>query len=412
MGRPPEKVTVPNNTKGPNRLKAAARERAEHDEIPYKVALARLRAEADLAEVPGAVVPAPVAILLARNAWAAAQHLGTFRRLTAQYDVTLPMWSREEESHPVAPASSALQHVIFRLVDWAGRTAYASGAVAAVPDLLGEDVGGDRAALYPDGEWCTTAGGQMPQPGEPVIEHAGIRAKVRASLTGPVPLNGFVATGDRNPARPAVEGTPAAVVWRAQKELERYGGQHWDRPGDSAADLAATLDGLAALTDQLTGATSAVLHEIEQRIADGRLTGVDAAAFGEAIAEAREVRDEEFGGYQPGPAHGTIRHVLAQARRRLVGARSALPTGPGRFTPRGVAVLRGLDGRSLIEMRAKLGDERHLNKQITKTTSTDYGPEDALYRALAWMHATDAVTYDHARHLDDEQAGASAGGAR
>lgn len=408
MGGSPDWSPVPkSDANGVNHLKQQARELAESEGIPYTRALARLQAlRTDLDDTPGGRVPAPIAVLMARQLNAAFLHLSAFGQLSDEYGVTKASHGiDDEDTSPLAQARTHTSRVLIALSKWAARTAYASGAVTALPDMLATDGAGAAArdALFPDGAWCRDPQGRMPQPGEQVPEHEGVRLRVRTNLVGPVPQQRFSARFDRNPALPAVDGTPAAAVWRAYRELNRYAFQGWARPGDSAADLAATLDGLQELAEEFARVTTAVLGEIEQRLADGRLAGVDAAGFRDAIAETRDVpADDGLGGHYAGPAYGTVSALLQQARALLVGARSALPPGAAP-NPRAAGILARLDGASLTDVREKLGEELHLVKQLARTGSADYTRCDALARALQWMHAADAVTYDHRQHLVDEQ---------
>lgn len=232
----------------------------------------------------------------------------------------------------------------------------------------------------------------MPQPGD---EHQGEEQQrpVTTSLVGPVPEKTFSVHGYQgNPAGPAVRGTPAAPAWEAGDRLSALTCQHWEAGGDTPADLAATVEGLSHAAAQLSEACSATLHELDRRIGDGRLVVEDAEKFTEAAQQARE-QAKQFTSWP-----------LNDVRRALAGARAALPGQPWRrgMPPAVRSVLRQLDGKQLAQIRYQLGDERHLNKQISKTRPTDYSREDVMQRALAWMHAHNVTVYDQTVHSLDE----------
>lgn len=347
-------------------------------------------------EVPAAELPAPVAVEMARHLHAAWLHLGAFKRLAEDYRVTPPQRAMEEPKDPVGRAEKQLSDLLFDLQMWAGRTAHASGAVSAEPKLMahsGTPEGVAFAQLYPgSGRWCSAAGGTMPQPGDE-RQADEYQRPVTTHLVGPVPEKTFSVHGYQgNPAGPAVRGTPAAPAWDAREKLNALLCQHWEADGDTPADLAATVEGLSHAAAELGDACHATLNELERRVGDGRLLVQDTEVFTEAAQHARE----QAQGFKASP--------LARVRQTLTGAQAVLPGQPWRrgLPPAVRAVLKQLDGKPLTEIRYALGDERHLNKQISKTRPTDYSREEVLQRVVAWMHAQNVTVYDQTAHSLDE----------
>ncbi|MEU7457517.1 hypothetical protein [Streptosporangium roseum] len=368
---------------------------------PYAEAARRI-AEQDAqpilaADVPPARVPAPVAVMLARHLFAATQHIGRARRLAADHHV--PAFAegdhrRDRPGGPLHEISTDITGDLFGLVDWANRTAHACGAVPAVTTLLGGSDAEQRQAyeiLYPDSHtWCASVGGVLPGPGEQPGAQA--RRTVTHSLPGPVPAE-RLASRTSGPgttkAADVVAGTPAGPVWQAGQALERYTSDWMNRGGDSPADLAATLDGLGALAAQLHSAVAAVVAETGRRLHTGSLTGVDLDRLEAARDQAAELL---------GPLEARIR----QTRLALTGATAALPpAAPGTVPPN---VAGPLDGKTLAEIRAELGDEVFTQRHIGKTRPTDERRADALERIVQWMHARGDAVYDAPAHAKTDPA--------
>ncbi|MFH8410433.1 hypothetical protein ACH4FX_37505 [Streptomyces sp. NPDC018019] len=359
---------------------------------------------------PPAEVPATVAVMMARQLHAAWLHLIAFETLAKEYGKVIPEWTKlgEAPRNPVHKAADQASSLLYELREWAGRTAHASGAVEAVPNGFGGagDTSPERraeTALYPPGEWCRVAGGTMPQLGEERQDpaQAPLERPVTANLQGPVPEKRFSARAsgrDLQPAFPAVDTTPAAAVWQAERTLYRAVCQHWESPGDTPADLAASLDGLEDLADTFTSACTHTLDEVRRRIDDGLLVGVDETAFDQAADTVRAQL-----GIQEGYV-AKLAYALSQARTAMNGAAAALPrTLPGQVPAALTRTGRALDGKPLAHVRDQLGSERHLQRLRSKTRMPEYRQGDAIERVLHWMHAAGAGTYDHARHLADEQ---------
>jgi len=271
--------------------------------------------------------------MLARHVRAARFHLGSWRSMAGAR--ALPRdraW--EDPSGPAAPiikADHTAHHALLELEQWSERTALASGAITAVPDFFGPSTPEGSAAaraLYPQvdgdsGGWCAVAGGHLPQPGE---EHADAEPDagrgVRQCLPGPVPawhLSMHAEGRDVRRAQDVVPGTPAAPVWDAAGNLNRYACGWMDRHGDSPADLATALEGLAEVADQLASVTAQVFGEITRRIEDGTLAGADAArgAWPTIQPPGREAAP------RPGPAsrRGTALQRAGGGRTRSIARR-------------------------------------------------------------------------------------------
>ena len=355
--------------------------------------------------MPGAAgVPQPAAVMLARHVQAAAKHLGTWQSL-AEGARALPRDRGlfEEPTGPTAPITRA-SHTAFlalsELQAWSERTALASGAIGALPDQLGSGTEAARRALYPQpqgqpGGWCAAEGGRLPQPGE---EHAGSGPgpKTRYLLPGAVPVwhLSLSAEGhDVRRARDAVPGTPAAPVFDAAAALNTYACGWMDRRGDSPADLAIALDGLAELAGQLASVTGQVLGELTRRIEAGTLDGADADALARVRERALGVLEERDPG---GWTVNHLRRIFHEARRAVAGAAATLPDSAGTQIP--ATLTRQMAGKTPAQVRDGLGEEMFYQRQRGKTRPTDYGRAEALERILTWMHATGAATYDPAAH--------------
>ncbi len=412
-----------------DKIKRDARARAAATGESYtRARRAVARQPATAADVPGAEgIPQPAAVMLARHARAARLHLGSWRAL-AEGSQALPRDSGsswEEPSGPAAPVLQARQTAGLALLDleqWSERTALASGAITALPDLLGPPTPGGSAAeraLYPQpagdsGRWCADAGGRLPQPGE---EHTGTEpgpgpGLARHCLPGPVPawhLCLYAEGRDVRKARDVVPGTPAAPVFDAAATLSAYACGWMDRRGDSPADLAAALDGLAELAEQLASVTRQVLAELARRAEAGTLDGADGAALASARDSALGVLDEHD------PRGWTVNHLrgmFQQARAALAGATAALPDSGGARIP--VTLARQMAGKTAAQIRGELGHEMFYQRQRSKTRPTNYGRAEALERILTWLHAVGAASYDPAAHAaaDPAARGGTADGAR
>jgi len=381
--------------------KQAARAAKDHTSRAYMDAQRQLESQAPkLRETPPAEVPTTVALEMARQLHAAWLHLGAFNRLTEDYRITPPRKGLDEPKDAVGRAERQLMKLLFDLQEWAGRTAHASGAVSSEPKFMAHSGTPEAEAfgqLYPHGpgpgRWCSGPGGTMPQPGQESDAGGEQQRPVTTHLVGPVPEGKFSVHGYQgNPAGPAVRGTPAAPAWDARDRLNALMCQHWEAAGDTPADLAATVEGLSHAAAELGSACSSTLDELDRRIGDGRLLVEDADAFTEAAQQAR------------GQAEHFEARPLARVRTALTGARAALPGQPWRrgMPPAVRAVLKRLEGQHLAQIRYQLGDERHLNKQISKTRPTDYSREDVLGRVVAWMHAQNTIVYDQTAHSLDE----------
>ncbi|MFJ5645814.1 hypothetical protein [Streptomyces sp. NPDC093223] len=353
-------------------------------------------------------VPSTVAVLMARQIEAAHQHLSAYRELVQTYGGGLiPDWHRPEREpdNPVHRSLSDASRLVYDLREWTSHTAHASGAVAVLPEIIAATPEQERAEaiLYPAGEWCAVPGGTMPQPGEERAEETW-QSPVTTQLTGPVPEKRYSARAygrSIQRALPAVAGTPAGAVWEAERSLYAFICQHWETPGDTPADLAAVLDGLGELADTFTSACTSTLAEIGRRLDDGLLVDMDRAAF---TAAAAAVRDQL--GVKEGRV-GKLPYTLSSVGRTMSGARAALPSALDdnrAFDALAHArVLGALDGKQLTQIRAELGRERHWQRVRSKTRPADYTAADWLRRAVLWMHAAGAGTYNHGEHLAAER---------
>ncbi|MFC7650344.1 hypothetical protein ACFQX6_65930 [Streptosporangium lutulentum] len=215
---------------------------------------------------------------------------------------------------------------------------------------------------------------------------------VTHSLPGPV-------TGDRLSLRASGQsvvrvgdvapGTPAAPIWDAAERLERYACEWMNRGGDSPADLAAALDGLEEVAERLQSVLGSVTAEIERRYADGCLEGGDhvglAAQGGQADEAAR-----------------TLHRRIYAMRHAMTGAAAALPPArPGTVPPH---IASPMDGKTLAEVRAELGDEVFMQRQVGKTRPGDDRQTTALARILTWMHVKGASVYDAPAHAKTDAA--------
>lgn len=200
--------------------------------------------------------------------------------------------------------------------------------------------------------------------------------------------------GDTVHVSDVVPGTPAASIWAAVAEANRYACAWPERPGDSLADLLAALDGIAALEHELTSALLAVRHELEERVRDGVVVGVEAldllAAGNQGDAVLRDPYEEaaEFGPF--------YRDHLAAAIARLRAAfNDATATGPdqdpGPELPPSLA--RSLSGKSAARIREMLGEENFMQRHRSKTRATDYTRADHITQVLRWMDVNELETY-------------------
>lgn len=355
-----------------------------------------------------AEVPSTVAVLMARQIEAAHLHLGAYRELVQTYGGGLVPDGHQPDRQPDNPVHRSLSdasRLVYDLREWTSHTAHASGAVSVLPEVIAATPEQERAeaVLYPPGEWCAVPGGTMPQPGEERAEETR-QSPVTAQLTGPVPEKRYSARAfgrSIQRALPAVAGTPAVAVWEAERSLHAFVCQHWETPGDTPADLAAVLDGLGELADTFTSACTDTLAEIGRRLDDGLLVEVDRASFTTAAAAVRNQLGIEEGRVAKLP------YVLSSVRRTVAGARAALPSaldGDRAFDALAHArVLGVLDGKPLTQIRADLGRERHWQRVRSKTRPADYTAADWLRRAVHWMHAAGAGTYNHGAHLAAER---------
>lgn len=401
-----------------DRVKRDARARQAATGEPYARARREVARQAaiEAKDVPGAGdVPQPVAVMLARHLRAALMHLSTWGRL-AEGARALPRDSGvEKPSGPAAPILEARHAALMALLDleqWSERTALESGAIPALPDLIGPGTPGGKAAalaLYPQREgidgWCAEEGGRMPQPGE---DRAGGEGdgpdarRVRHCLPGPVPSWHLTANSegrDVRRARDVVPGTPAAPIWDSASRLYGYACGWMDRPGDSPADLAAALDGLEELATTFADVTGQLLGEIARRIEDGTLDGTDAARLAGARASLDQVLADPAG---EGWTRNRLRGAIGQARAAITGA-TARPAAGTPAPPAGLA--RQMAGKAPVQVRDEAGKERFYQRQRSRTRPTDYTRADHLEAILTWMHATGAAAYDPAAH-----AGAPDGG--
>jgi hypothetical protein len=394
-----------------DKIKREARERAARTGEPYtRARRAVANQPAAAADVPGAAgVPQPVAVMLARHARAARLHLGTWRAL-AEGSRALPRDSGPDREHPSGPAAPIAQAhrtaglALLDLEGWSERTAMASGAITALPVVLGPatpDGTAAERALYPvpegnPGRWCAEAGGHLPQPGEEHTEAEQASGLARHLLPGAVPvwhLSLYAEGRDVRRARDVVPGTPAAPVFDAAAALNSYVGGWMDRRGDSPADLAIALDGLAELADRLASVTGQVLGELARRVEAGTLDGTDAGALARVRERALGVLEESD------PQGWTVNHLgrmFYEARRAVAGAAATLPDSDAARIP--ATLTRQMAGKTPAQVRGELGQEMFYQRQRGKTRPTSYDRAEALERILTWMHATGAATYDPAAH--------------
>lgn len=365
--------------------------------------VARGRTGEKAAEQPAATLPAPVAVMVARQLRAAWQHLGAARYLAADHGVPVARPRLQE------PEPSALARImrtttddLWDLMDWAGSTAVASCAVAAKPHGFGDvDEKAADAELYPDPlHWCHTPGGVLPQPGERPGEPAAVRERVRHLLRG---LPGATRLRARSQGRlvvragDVVPGTPSEPIWNAERELTAYTGDWMDRAGDSPADLAAAIDGLTELARSVSDVAMSVSRELRRRAANGTLIGVDAELLTQAHDRLEGVLtptdDPDAGSYY------RIAEPLVELRDTLDAAAAALPAPDGvRVTD---PLAKTMAGKTAAQIRHELGHETFLQRHRSKTRPGDYTRADALDRILTWMHTQNRETYQpevHARH--------------
>jgi hypothetical protein len=378
--------------------KNAARRRQAATGEPYTAARRRTAGDstADLVrgeDVPPAVMPAPTAIMLARHLDAATLHLGAAATLARDADLTA--WGdRYGTSGPLKPTATAAHHALYELRRWAETSAVASGAIHADPmqawasDPQDKQAGhAAQEALYPARHlWCAQPGRTLPQPGEQPDqpEH-----RVRYQLPGPVPDTRLAAhTG----AGKVMAGTPAEAVWQADKQLTSYVSDWMDRPGDTPADLAAALDGLIALSQTLADAAAQVCREIRRRRRDGRLVDVD-DRFDEAVEQLNGLVNEHE--EQSGARMNHLAGALHQARTAIDGAHAATVTPA---TAVGVRLAAKLDGTPMAAIRAKLGEELFMHRQIERVHAADTSHAAQLVAILDWMQATGVDRYDAHAH--------------
>ncbi|MDT7789569.1 MAG: hypothetical protein QOF58_7988 [Pseudonocardiales bacterium] len=382
-----------------------------HTEAVRAVAASRAPSMADC---DPAEVPAPVAVMMARNLHAARLHLNAVYRL-AQNNGVLPFFRSDKPTGMAARLDAALSQLgsrVLDLRDWSERTAHHSGAIDSVPEILSNDNASEtaRQALYPELEgaagesWCTAEGGRMPLPGESHVDFDPNSAPdaIRHNLPGPVPdwhLSAHATGINVRKAGDIAPGTPATPIWQAHDQLSRYLSGWMYRGGDSPADLAIALDGLSELADALPAAVEAICREIEQRSASGQLHGVDQTRLAKAQARftamTAELNEENHG------RRNHLRGAIGEIRRAVTGAAPVLPAKPGmraaleRIAPR-------FNGRTAIQIRAELGKEAFAQRQVSKTRAANYDRQDLIARMLTWMHVTGATTYDATAHLAAE----------
>lgn len=348
-------------------------------------------------DVPAAALTAPVATRLARHLVAARQHLGQAKKLAHEHGAQAFAPAdhlRDRPGGPLTEIAEAATKDVGQLVGWAERTALASGAVPALPNPFGGATPEQREAyeiLYPDQHtWCAFPGGKLPAPGERADQAAG-RATTH-SLPGPVPETRLsLRASGRSVVRAGdvVPGTPAAPIWKAAEDLERYTCDWMSRGGDAPADLAAALDGLAEVADRLQGAISAVSAEVARRYERQSLAGGHRE---EAAVEAGHA-DE---------AARTLRQHLAGLRQAVSGATAVLPLAvPGTVPPH---VSTPLDGATLARVREALGEEVFAQRHISKVEPGDERRTAALERIVQWMHARGASVYDASAHAKTDAA--------
>ncbi|MYS36371.1 hypothetical protein K388_07169 [Streptomyces sp. KhCrAH-43] len=355
-----------------------------------------------------AEVPSTVAVMMARQINAAHLHLSQFRNLVQTYgDGLVPEWPKPGQApdNPVDQTLSMASRLLYELREWSSHTAHASGAVSVLPEIIAasEEQLRAEAVLYPPGGWCALPGGTMPPPGEE-REAESAADPIVAQLLGPVPEKRYSARASGRSvqrALPAVADTPAAAVWTAERVLHGYVCQHWERPGDTPADLAAAVDGLDELADTFTSACTHVLGEIRRRMDEGLLVDIDEDAFTESAAAVRAQL-----GIEPERVP-KLAYALSRVRQAMAGARAALPAAVGGARAfdalEQTRALGALDGKSLPEVRHRLGGERHWQRHRSKTRVPDYTATDWLRRAMHWMHAAGVNAYDHGAHLAAER---------
>ncbi|MGP4030201.1 hypothetical protein [Actinomadura sp. 3N407] len=353
-----------------------------------------------LDDVPGAVLPAPVAVMMARHLNAAGMHLGAAKRLAA--DNGAPGYrDLGREDGPMDTAHSRAFGWVYHLGQFAERTTVASSAAEAVPAPWGDATPAQKRAyeaLYPNrgSGWCTREGGALPQPGQDGQDTADDSPseqgrRVRHLLPSPVPSTRLTYTAHgRNlvKAGDVVPGTPAAPIWDAHRTLNTYACEWMDRAGDTPADLAAALEGCREVLDEVQGVAAGVLDEIDRRARRGTLTGADT----EALDTARAALDREKA--------WPLLQALTDARAALDGAAAELPNPAGVRVPDRTA--RQMTGRTAAQIRHEHGLEVFTNRHIGKVTAPNERRADALARILDWMHATGQATYDPAEHATND----------
>lgn len=376
--------------------KAAARARAaETGESYTRARRAVTQAPVNAEDAAPVVMPGPVAIMTARHLRAAGYHLGAFSRLMDAYGNDMP--------GPVKNVSETMFRNLFGLRRWADKTAVASGVIPVAPDVAPRSEAEKKAegTLYPDASsgWCAAPGGFLPQPGQtgaPDDDDGGDR-KVRHLLAGPVEnrLVGPGGGGGRNTvrARDVVPGTPAAPIWEAGRAMGTYTGGWPERDGDSPADLAAAADGLIELGTMLTSAATTVLQQLEDRVAEGSITGVDPSQ----VADAREQLKILFRPRESDTVEPDVRGALWALRTAMTGAEAAMPPSDGRPVPAHAAM--SWDGKPATYLRDKLGSEVFLQRQVSKTRPPEYERAELLRRMIQWCHATRSDTFDAAAFI-------------
>jgi hypothetical protein len=392
-----------------DRRKREARQRAAETGQPYVRAARQVSAEHQaqqtrdaIGAAEPAVLPGPVALMLARQLYAARSHLGAASALAQRhgdlFQTATTFGAEQQPTTAVSATHAAARRALYDLGRWAGRTAAASGTVTVEPIPLGDNQAGLQAyaELYPDeGNWCSVPGGQMPRPGHaPAAASTEARISRTDSLPGPIPDTQLTARSEGRSvvrAGDVVPGTPAAPIWDAEHALSAYNGDWMDRTGDSPADLAAALDGLRELQATFHDAIGGVLGELVRRVQAGTLiVDGDQAQELKRTADGADVQMSQ------------LRTTLFRAREATIGAKAALPA------PAGVRVSATLSrpfaGKTLGDIRHALGQEVFVQRHRSKTRETDDSRVDALQRILDWMHAHDRTRYDPAEHAATDPA--------
>ncbi|MGZ0153704.1 hypothetical protein ACXJJ3_42010 (plasmid) [Kribbella sp. WER1] len=351
------------------------------------------------ADQPAAVLPVPVAVMVARQLRAAWQHLLAARHLAEQHGVPVasPRLGDKEPSL-LAGVMTSTTKAIWDLMDWAGATAVASGAVTARPHELGDQAAKAAAdQLYPDPrQWCQSPAGTLPQPGErPGEPEPSSQKRVRTLLRGKPGrsrLRAYARGRDVVPAGDVVPGTPAEPIWNAHRALSAYSAGWMDRAGDSPADLAAAVDGLVELAQTFSGVASTLCTEIRSRIDASILTGVDADRFNAAAEQLLAAVGPE---HPDGGRTNQLASALSAVRDSLDDAEATVVAAPvGVRVPDRLA--RSLHGRSAAQIRDELGKENFVQRQHSRVDpGSNYTRADHLVRVLTWMHAANAERYDY-----------------